>query len=117
MSEIRRFGAQARWSDVVVHAGVARWVEVAADVTQDADSQIAQVLRQVDETLEQLGCDRTRLLEVLVYLADRADAQRFNQHWDAWVPSGEAPVRACLQAGLADGCRVELVITAALHTP
>ena len=29
MSEIQRFGNSKRWADVVVHRGVAHWVEVA----------------------------------------------------------------------------------------
>jgi len=110
---VRRFGTSRRWSDVVIHAGVARWVEVADDRTLDAGGQAAQVLAQIDATLAQIGSDRTRLLEVLVFLADLADAAVFNERWDAWVPEGHAPVRAMVQAGLAAGCRVELVVTAA----
>src|SRR5688500_5221256 len=60
MEEIVRLGTSARWSDVVMHAGVARWVGGAEDPTQDARGQISQVLRQIDATLSQLGSDWTR---------------------------------------------------------
>ena len=113
MSEIVRIGNSPRWSDVVVHRGVARWVEVAEDASGDARSQIAQVLRQVDATLTEIAGDRTALLEVLIFLADLADAAVLNELWDQWVPRGQAPIRACVQAGLAGGCRVEMVIMAA----
>lgn len=114
-SAIRRHGTSKRWADVVVHAGVARWVEVADDTALDTAGQAARVLAQVDDTLAQIGSDRTRLLEVLVFLADRAEAAAFDERWDAWVPAGHPPVRALVQAGLAPGCRVELVVTAAVR--
>lgn len=113
MDGIRRIGESRRWADVVVHAGVARWVEVAEDPGLDTRGQTRQVLAQIDATLASIGGDRTRLLEVLVFLADRGDAGAFDTEWDAWVPAGHAPVRAMVQAGLAGTCRVELVVTAA----
>lgn len=112
-NEIRRYGSSARWADVVVHRGVARWVEVADDRSLDARGQIAQVLDQIDATLEAVGSGRTRLLEVLIYLADLDDASTLDELWDAWVPAGHPPVRAMVQAGLGKGCKVELIVTAA----
>ena len=114
MSKIERLGNSRRWSDVVIHAGIARWVEVAEDNSGDARSQIAQVLRQIDATLAQVGSDNTRLLEVLIYLADLNDAPVLNELWDDWVTAGNPPIRACVQAGLAAGCCVEMIVTAAV---
>ena len=99
MSEIVRIGNSRRWSDVVIHGGVARWVEVAEDNSGDARSQIAQVLQQIDVTLTQVGSDNTRVLEVLIFLADLHDVPILNELWDAWVPRGNPPIRACVQAG------------------
>ncbi len=117
MEQIVRLGTSARWSDVVIHAGVARWVEVAEDASQDARGQISQVLRQIDATLDHAGSDRTRIIEVLIFVADLADARVLNDLWDAWVPQGHLPIRACVQAGLAPGCRVEMLVRAAVTTP
>ena len=114
MNDIVRLGNSPRWSDVVIYGGVARWVEVAEDMSGDARSQIGQALRQIDATLAQVGGDNTRLLEVLIFLADLKDAPLLNEAWDAWVPRGSPPIRACVQAGLANGCRVEMVVTAAV---
>jgi enamine deaminase RidA (YjgF/YER057c/UK114 family) len=50
---------------------------------------------------------------VLVYMAHQNDAVTLNELWDAWVPAGHPPVRAMVQVGLAGGCKVELVVTAA----
>jgi enamine deaminase RidA (YjgF/YER057c/UK114 family) len=114
MSEIQRYGTSKRWADVVVHRGVAHWVEVAEDMSLDARGQIAQVLAQIDATLETIGSDRTRLLQVLIYIAEEADGAILNELWDAWVPAGHPPVRAMVQVGLGKSCKVEMVVTAAV---
>jgi len=114
MSEIQRYGDSTRWADVVVHRGVAHWVEVAEDLSLDARGQIAQVLAQIDATLETIRSDRTRLLQVLIYIAAEADGAILDALWDAWVPAGHPPVRAMVQAGLGKTCRVEMVVTAAV---
>jgi enamine deaminase RidA (YjgF/YER057c/UK114 family) len=113
MANIERIGAGPRWSDVVIHNGIARWVEVASDPTADVRGQIAEVLAQIDATLAQIASDKSRLLEVLIYLQSLDDAATLNELWDAWVIPGHAPIRACVQAGLSGTYRVEMIITAA----
>lgn len=113
MPEIRRLGNHSRWSDVVIFQGVAQWVEVAEDPSADARGQADQVLRQIDATLAQVGSNRRRILSVLIYLHDLADAPALNTAWDEWVPPGHPPIRACVQAGLATPYKVEMVISAA----
>jgi enamine deaminase RidA (YjgF/YER057c/UK114 family) len=115
--EIQRYGNSRRWADVVVHRGVAYWAEVAEDMSLDARGQIAQVLAQIDATLQSVGSDRTQLLQVLISIADLSDAPVLNERWDAWVPAGHAPVRAMVQAGLGTSCKVEMVVTAAVNQP
>jgi len=114
MNEIRRYGTSKRWADVVVHRGVAHWVEVAENMSLDARGQIAQVLAQIDATLDTIKSDRTRLLQVLVYIADMNDGPVLNELWDAWVPTDQPPVRAMVQVGLGKACKVEMVVTAAV---
>jgi enamine deaminase RidA (YjgF/YER057c/UK114 family) len=114
MSEIQRYGNSKRWADVVGHRGVAQWVEVAEDTSLNARGQIAQVLAQIDTTLGMIQSDRTRLLQVLVYIADQNDAEVLNELWDAWVAAEHPPVRAMVQVGLGKACKVEMVVTAAV---
>lgn len=113
MSEIQRHGVTRRWSDAVIHQGTAYFVEVADDPEPDIHGQVTQVLSQIDERLKLIGSNRTRLLQVLIYLSDLADGPALNVLWDAWVPAGHAPARACIEAGLAPRYRVEMVVTAA----
>ncbi len=111
---IQRWGESARWADVVIHRGTAYWVEVAENPETDAVHQIQQVLQQIDATLATIGSDRSKLLMVTIHLADLGDASHLNALWDAWVPQGHLPVRACVQSGLSGPYRVEMVIVAAV---
>jgi len=83
----------------------------------DADiaGQSANLLASVERLLSEAGSDKSRLLMVTLYLADMADYDAMNAVWDAWVPAGQAPARACLQAKLANPeFKLEIVLTAAL---
>jgi enamine deaminase RidA (YjgF/YER057c/UK114 family) len=115
MEAITRFGVTPRWSDLVIHRGIAYFVEVPEDPNLSPAEQFAQLFRQVDERLVQAGSSKERLLQVLIYLPDPEDLPLFNTMWEAWVPLGHAPSRACVHVPLAaPGYRVELVITAAV---
>ncbi len=114
MAGIQRYGVTRRWSDAVVHNGVAHFVEVADDPSQDIRGQVAQVLAQMDARLAVVGSDRTRLLQVTIYVADLKDGVILNSLWDDWIPEGHAPARACIQVGLSPGYLVEMVIVAAV---
>ena len=114
MSTIQRFGVTRRWSDIVIYGGVGYFVEVADDPNQSIRGQVSQVLSQIDSRLQGMGSDRTSLLQVQIFLSDLGDVGELNELWDAWVPEGHAPSRACVQAGLAPGYLVEMVLTAAV---
>ncbi|WP_153132569.1 RidA family protein [Dechloromonas hortensis] len=113
--QIQRHGTTGRFSDSVVHNGTVYLVEVAANLDGDAAAQTANLLASVERLLAQAGSDKSRLLMVTIYLSDMADYDAMNAVWDAWLPPGCAPARACLQARLAKPeYRVEMVLTAAL---
>ncbi len=114
MLNIQRIGATTRWSDIVVYNGVARWVEVAEQVTEDFAGEVAQVLSQMDHRLQSIGSDRTQVLQVLILISDLALVPELNRQWDVWFPLGHAPVRACVEAGLQSNYKIELVIEAAV---
>lgn len=115
MAKIDRFGVTRRWSDAVVHNGTAYFVEVADDPQQDVRGQITQILDQIDRRLSLIGSDRTRMLQVLIYLSNLKDGVILNELWDNWVPEGHAPARACVEVGISPGYHVEMVITAAVN--
>jgi len=116
MSTPQRFDVGPRLSDMAVHQGIA-WLagQVPEDATQGIEGQTAQVLASIDALLARAGTDRTRIVMAQIYLADLADFEGMNRAWDAWVPAGNAPPRATVQARLAKPeWKVEIVVTAAV---
>ena len=62
------------------------------------------------------GSDRRHILQAVIWLPDMADFEAMNAVWDAWVPDGHAPARACGEARLArDVLKVEIIVTAAVR--
>jgi enamine deaminase RidA (YjgF/YER057c/UK114 family) len=111
---IERHGTTRRYSDVVAHGNTVYLVEVPQSAKADIDVQTREVLASIDALLARTGSDKSRLLQVTIYLQDMADYDAMNLIWDAWVPEGTAPVRACIQARLANaGYRIEIVAVAA----
>jgi enamine deaminase RidA (YjgF/YER057c/UK114 family) len=115
---IQRIGVQTRWSDIVIHDGTVYVVEVPASAAADVTVQTREVLASLEDSLRQAGSSKAHLLLVTIFLTDIGDLDAFNAVWDAWVPPGAAPVRACVQARLGNpGYRVELQVTAAVAPP
>lgn len=113
-SNIRRIGTTRRFSDATVHNGTVYLVEVPSNLDEGITAQTENMLASVERLLQQAGSDKTRLLQATLYLADMGDYDPMNLVWDAWIPEGTAPVRACIEAKLANPkFRIEIVLTAA----
>ncbi len=85
----------------------------AADLSKDIKGQTREVLAEIDRLLEVNGTDKTRLLQAQIWVKDIRDRDAMNEVWSAWLPPGEAPVRACVQANMADPRHlVEIMVTA-----
>ncbi|MGA0569676.1 RidA family protein [Variovorax sp. VNK109] len=116
MSSLKRYHVGARLSEMAVHNGTVYLAgQVPDDGSQDISGQTAQVLGMVDKLLAEAGTDKTRILMAQIFIADMADFAGMNAVWDAWVPAGNAPPRATVQATLGKpDWRLEIVVTAAL---
>ena len=54
------------------------------------------------------------MLRATIWLADMSDFHGLNEVWNAWVPEGHAPARACGEAKLArPELKVEIIVDAA----
>ena len=102
-------------SQAVVHGDTVYLAgQVAADPTGDVASQTRQILDAIDALLAEAGSDKTRILSATIYLADISTFSQMNGVWDAWVPAGQTPARATVEARLAaPGYKVEIQIVAA----
>jgi enamine deaminase RidA (YjgF/YER057c/UK114 family) len=105
---IERQETKARMSRIVKHNGTIYLCgQVCADATKDITEQTQTMLDKVDALLIQAGSDRNHMLSATIYIKTMDDFQAMNAVWDAWVPEGHAPARACVTADMA---REELLV-------
>ncbi len=114
MSIIRHHGNQ-RMSQLVIHGDTIYLAgQVAADASADITVQTQQVLQKVDDLLAEVGSDNSKVLSAQIWIASMGHFAAMNAVWDAWVPEGHAPARACIEARLASpDLLVEVGIVAA----
>ena len=100
---ITRLHAGPRMAQAVVHGDT---VYLAGQVAEFAKGksvgeQTREILAVIDRLLGEAGSDKTKILSTTIYLADIATFAEMNAVWDAWVPAGDAPARATVEAKLA----------------
>jgi enamine deaminase RidA (YjgF/YER057c/UK114 family) len=112
---IERINVGPRLSDVAAYNKVAYFAgQVPDDVDEDITGQTRQVLAGIDKLLAQVGSDKSRILQCHISLTDIANIRAMNEVWDAWIPKGNTPPRATVQAQLANPkWKIEIVLSAA----
>ena len=110
---LERIEISSRMSKIVRHNGVAYLCGQVGDGATVAD-QTRNCLSRIEALLYKAGSSSQQMLNVVMWLADMADFLEMNAVWDAWVPDGHAPTRACGEAKLArPELKVEIIVTAA----
>ena len=110
---IERIETGARSSKIVKYNGVAY---ITGQVGEGAtiQEQTAEWLSRVEALLIKAGSSREKMLRATIWLADMSDFNGLNEVWNAWVPEGFAPARACGEAKLArPELKVEIIVDAA----
>jgi enamine deaminase RidA (YjgF/YER057c/UK114 family) len=113
---IKRLGDATHIADAVIHGDVVYLAGAVAEepVSSSVYEQTKNILQQIDTLLAQAGSDKTKLLRTQIFLADISTFAEMNKAWGEWVPKGQAPARATVEAKLADPqWKVEIVVTAA----
>ena len=114
MPEITRSHTNARMSQIVTHGDTIYLAGQVGTPGASVTQQTQECLAKVDALLAEAGSDKTRILQCTIWLADMADFSEMNAVWDAWVPQGHAPARACGEAKLAaPEYLVEFIVVAA----
>lgn len=110
---IERIETGVRSSKIVKHNGVAYLTGQVAE-GETIQDQVRACLDKVDALLTTAGSSRENMLRVTIWLADMADFDGLNEVWNAWVPEGHSPARACGEAKLArPELKVEFIVDAA----
>lgn len=109
---IERIETNARMSKIVKHNGVAYLCgQVGAGDT--VTEQTKDCLSRVEALLAKARSSPDSILQAIIWLSDMSDFDEMNAVWDAWVPRGHAPARACGEARLArQELKVEIIVTA-----
>jgi enamine deaminase RidA (YjgF/YER057c/UK114 family) len=113
---IQRIKTGARLSRAVVHGDTVYLAGLTADTSagQSVAAQTQEILAAIDALLKEAGTDKSKLLQATIWLQDIRTVDEMNKVWDAWVPQGCAPARACIEARLQSPAKmVEIRVTAA----
>lgn len=114
MTEITRAHTNARMSQIVTHGDTVYLAGQVGTAGESVTAQTTEILGKIDGLLAEAGSDKTKLLQAIIWLKDMGDFAEMNAVWDAWVPEGHAPARACGSADLAaPGFTVEITVIAA----
>lgn len=99
---IQRIQTNKRMSQAVVANGFIFLAgQVATDTAADVAGQTRQILAKIDALLAETHSDKTKIVQATIWLADHKTFAEMNTVWDAWVPEGNAPARACVESALA----------------
>ena len=111
---ITRKHTNKRMSQIVVHGDTVYLAGQVGTENQSVTDQTTEILGKIDALLAEAGTDKSNLLQAIIWLKDMGDFAEMNAVWDAWVPEGHAPARACGSADLATpGFTVEITVIAA----
>ncbi len=113
---IQRMNVGKRLSEVVIHNGTIYLAgEVPDDTSRDITGQTEEVLAKIDKLLALAGSDKSKLLSTQIFLPDMKDFAGMNAAWEAWIPAGQTPARATIEAKLANpALKVEIMCIAAI---
>ena len=104
-----RMSAAVAYGDTVYVSG-----HVSKDRALGVRGQTQEILTRIDLALTEAGTDRSHILSAQIWLADIATFDEMNAVWEAWLPKGQAPARATVEAKLASpDYLVEIAVIAA----
>ena len=85
---------------------------VAGDTSEDTAGQTRQILVEIDRLLALCGTDKSMVVSAMIWVTDIRNRDPMNAVWTEWA-GGALPVRACVEARLADPAMlVEIQVTA-----
>lgn len=75
------------------------------------EQETRQVLRNISQTLEEIGCTLRDVVKVTVWLQDTRDFTGYNKVYTEFF-GDDSPTRATVRADLMYDCKIEVEVTA-----
>lgn len=113
-ANVTRAHTNKRMSQIVTHGDTVYLAGQVGNPGESVADQTSVILGKIDALLAEAGSSKDNVLQAVIWLADMKDFEEMNGVWDAWVPEGSAPARACGSADLArPDFTVEITVIAA----
>lgn len=110
-----RINSNKRMSQAVIHGDTVYLSGQVGTPGDDVAVQTREVLDKIEDLLKQAGSSPQHVLQAVIWLSDMRHFEAMNAVWDAWLPEGTAPARACGEVRLArPELLVEITVVAAL---
>ncbi len=111
---IKRINKGERMSDVVINGDTLYYTAVPTRVENDIYLQMQSTLADIDQMLKMAGSDKSKILDVTIFLVSSHDLEGMNRAWDEWLDKENPPVRCTVQANLMNPLwKVEVKVVAA----
>ncbi len=111
---VKRVPGNPGRSKRAIYNGLVTLVSTDASRSPTLKEQTRKALTALDAALKEAGTDKKNIVNCLVYITDMTKWQEMQDSWMEWVDEPNAPVRACVQVGLAPGLLIEIVCNAAM---
>ena len=109
----RTRGTNKGRAPAVIHNGMVYAVATASSDSTSVAEQTRLTLAALDQILDTVGSDESRLLQATVYLRDMSTKAEMDEVWCDWIGSAENwPQRACVGVDLAGNDLLEIVTVA-----
>ncbi|OYQ73830.1 RidA family protein [Wohlfahrtiimonas sp. G9077] len=97
---IKRFNIGPRMCDAAIYNQTLYYTSVPLVDDNCAYAQMTSILKDIDDVLAKNGSEKSKILDVTIFLVNPADFDDMNRAWDEWVDAQNPPVRCTVQAGL-----------------
>jgi enamine deaminase RidA (YjgF/YER057c/UK114 family) len=104
-----------RYSQAVVHNGLVYLCGQVGAPNASIAEQTRGALDNIDRLLALSGSDRTRILQVTIWITDIGHLADMTAVYEKWMPAGAMPARATVASALVPNYDVEIMLTAAQY--
>ena len=97
---INRLHTNDRMSQAVIHGETVYLAGQVASTAPGASvrDQTKAILDQIDGLLSEAGSEKSKILSATIWLTSMDNFGDMNAVWDAWIPKGNGPCRACVES-------------------